>query len=92
MVNTGDHQREWVTQLKARGLAHTAHHALTIIAPLGAVAAQLLYVFQPFSGVLGWRTALTDIAQALETPDGIEALLRELSADNGAVPGDDPHQ
>ncbi|MCU0495739.1 MAG: hypothetical protein MUF87_00145 [Anaerolineae bacterium] len=71
----------WITQIKVRGLAGIISWGLTILEPFGAFGANLLYVLQPTFGILGWGAPIQDIAQALETPGGIEALQQQLQED-----------
>ncbi len=52
---------------------------LDVLEPFGPLGAQVLYVFQPVSGLLGWRSAIGQIAQALEEPDGVAELRRRLN-------------
>lgn len=69
---------DWIQTIKKRGWTGAFRTFLDVIEPLGPLGAQVLYVMQPLSGVLGWRDAVGDIAQALEQPDGIEQIRRDL--------------
>jgi hypothetical protein len=79
----------WIAETQARGLDGALDLALGALEPLGPLGAQLLYIAQPVLGLFGWKRAVTDIAQALETPGGIEALRQDLR-DPQADPADDP--
>lgn len=76
---------EWISELRARGWANAALTVLDVLEPFGALGAQLLYVTSPTLGVLGWRNPAEGLAQALETPEGIEQIRRWLqdSAEDG---------
>jgi len=76
---------DWIAQAKARGLDGVLGTVLDTFAPLGPLAAQILWVAQPLLGVFGGdttRAAINDVAEALETPEGI-ADLRERLRDDG---------
>lgn len=51
---------------------------LDVLEPVGVLGAQVLYVLQPVAGVIGMRAAFSEIARALETPEGVEALRQQL--------------
>ena len=75
---------EWIAQVKARGLAGAVGIALDALEPLGPLGAQLLWVAQPFLGVFGGesaRNAANEIAEALETPEGIAHIREQLKHD-----------
>ncbi len=61
-------------QAKARGLSDTLRLALDVLEPLGALGAQALWVAQPVLGLWLPRQAVSELAEALESPDGIERL------------------
>lgn len=69
---------QWITQVKVRGLSGAVSWGLTILEPFGVFGANLLYLLQPTFGIFGWQAPIRDIAQALETPGGIEALQQQL--------------
>jgi hypothetical protein len=69
---------DWVQGAKARGLGHALSIALDVLEPLGLLGAQLLWTAQPVLGVFVPRDVVTDIAQHLETPEGIERLRQQL--------------
>jgi hypothetical protein len=68
----------WAQQAKVRGLAQPLEFALGVLAPLGIIGAQVIYVMQPAFSLFGLRDALTEIAQMLESPDELEALRAQL--------------
>ncbi len=75
---------EWITQVKVRGLAGAVGVALDALEPLGPLGAQLLWVAQPVLGVFGGesaRNAANEIAEALETPEGIAHIREQLKHD-----------
>ncbi len=72
-----DEPPEWLTALQSRGWGRLFSVLLTIIEPVGPLGAQLLWVAQPATRFIGgkvWGNALHELAQALETPAGIETL------------------
>lgn len=71
---------DWMMQLKARGLAHPLRVLLDVLEPLGPMGAQLLYVAQPASRLLGTGAAdgVRQLAETLEQPGGIERLRQLL--------------
>jgi hypothetical protein len=72
---------DWIDGVKSRGLTGAFSVVLDVLEPLGPLGAQVLYVAQPLAGVFGWRRAVGDLADALETPGGVDALRRRLSDD-----------
>jgi len=62
-------------------LTEAVHLLLDALAPVGTLGAQVLWVAQPLGSVFGWRDAISDIANALEAPEGIEDLRRRLEND-----------
>jgi len=71
-------QRDWIQQVKARGLDGAFGVALDALEPLGPLGAQVLWVMQPFLSLFIARETVQDIAQALEAPGGVEQLKQEL--------------
>lgn len=71
---------EWVQNAKARGLGHVLEVALDVFQPLGIIGAQLIWVGEPVLRLWIPREMLAGLADALETPDGIEHLREELEA------------
>ena len=77
-MNEKSTSSEWISAAKARGWAESLRLCLDLIEPLAPIASQLLWVVQPTAGLFGAREAIGEIAEALDTPEGIEALRREL--------------
>lgn len=74
-------QPDWLAQIHERELDGVFGLMLDALAPLGPLAAQLLYVAQPVAGVIGgglWRDTAAGLAQALEEPGGVDALRARL--------------
>lgn len=69
---------DWIDNLKARGLGGPLHIALDVLEPLGPLGAQLMWLTQPVLGLVVNTKTVNEIAEALETPDGIENLRRRL--------------
>lgn len=80
MAHDSDQQAppEWVQGAKARGLGHALGLALDVLEPLGPLGAQLLWTAQPVLGVFLSRDVVTDLAERLEAPGGIERLRQHL--------------
>ena len=71
-------EKDWIQRAKAQGWQDTLHTLLDIVEPIGPLAAQVLWVIQPVSRVLGADRAIHDLANALEEPEGIEQLRQRL--------------
>jgi hypothetical protein len=78
----------WIQQAKAHGWAGALRVALDGLAPLGILGAQAVLIFQPSLSVFVPRQALTELAEALETPQGIAALRAALADDAAPDPAD----
>lgn len=72
-------EQDWITQVKLRGITNAVNIALDVLEPFGPLAAQMLFVMQPTLGIFGLKSAVEDIAQALDQPGGIEALRQRLT-------------
>jgi hypothetical protein len=70
--------QDWITQVKTRGMTNAVNIALDVLEPFGPLAAQMLFVLQPTFGIFGLKSAVEDIAQALDQPGGIETLRQRL--------------
>lgn len=68
----------WIATARARGYAPALQTLLDILQPVSPVAAQVMWVLQPMGRVVGWHTAIGDLAAALETHEGIAALRHAL--------------
>jgi hypothetical protein len=75
-------KHDWIEQAKARGWGHALSLALDVLEPLGPLGAQLLWMAQPAMGLFGGREALGTLAEAMESPGGIERLRQQLEADS----------
>ncbi len=71
---------DWVEAINARGLGSAFRTVLDVLTPLGPLAAQLLYVAQPVTGLFGWGDAVANFAHTLEDPEEIAALRQRLKA------------
>jgi hypothetical protein len=69
---------DWIKQIKARGLAYPLRVLLDVLEPLGPLGAQMLYIAQPASRVLGASDGVRQLAEMLEQPGGIERLRQLL--------------
>ena len=65
---------DWVRELRARGWVRPLLALLDALEPLGPLGAGALWIAQPALGTLISRRVLAYIAEALETPEGIETL------------------
>jgi hypothetical protein len=84
MAETHPHPPDWLTGLKARGMAGALSLCLDVTEPFGVLAAQMIYVASPVLALTGWRTPALEIARALEQPDELEKLRGWLaSSDTG---------
>lgn len=70
----------WRQRLRATPLADLLALVLDAAEPLGPLGAQALWVAQPALGLLMSREAVADLAQVLETPDGVAWLRAQLIA------------
>lgn len=69
---------EWIQSVKQTGLGDFVHMAVKVLAPLGPIGAQLLFVVEPFAGIAFDRKMIRDIANALEEPETIKHLQEQL--------------
>jgi hypothetical protein len=75
------HLADWIRDARARGWGDALDTALDILAPLGALSAQVVWVAQPVLHLFVPRDAIGELATLLETPDGVETLRRLLEED-----------
>ena len=68
-----------IHRVKSRGLDSTALLLLDAIEPLAPVLAQSLWMAQPFATPFNARDAVAELAEALETPEGVTNLRRQLA-------------
>ena len=68
----------WVNAAKARGLENAFAVLLDVLQPIGPVLAQLLWAMQPAARIFGVRHSISDMADILDAPDGVEILRTQL--------------
>ncbi|GAB4513255.1 MAG: hypothetical protein OHK0046_13900 [Anaerolineae bacterium] len=68
----------WIEDAKARGLDGVLRVCLDALAPFGVLGAQVLWLLQPVSGLIGWHRALGALAHALEDPEAWADLRARL--------------
>lgn len=71
----------WVQWAKAHGWGPLLSAVLDAFEPLGPLGAQLLWTAQPALRLFGADASVTALAQALEAPEGIDALRAQLEQD-----------
>lgn len=76
--STHDPTLDWIADAKARGYAPALHTLLEVLDPISPIAAQMMWVLQPMGRVVGVHNVLGSLAQALESPDELAALRRQL--------------
>lgn len=64
--------------LKSRGWQDASRTVLDVIEPVAPLVSQFLWVFQPISGMIGARNMIGELAETLDTPDGIARLRDQL--------------
>ncbi|QPC83486.1 hypothetical protein G4Y79_03635 [Phototrophicus methaneseepsis] len=69
---------DWITGALSRGWAPSLHLLLDVVEPIGPLAAQIAWVLQPAGSIFGAGHIFRDLAQALETSEGIQTLRRRL--------------
>jgi hypothetical protein len=69
----------WIEAAKARGWNSGLLLLMDVIEPISPLASQMLWVVQPMAGVFGAHEAVREIAEALETPEGLKALRDKLN-------------
>lgn len=72
---------EWIEAVKARGWASHVLTLLDVIEPIAPFVGQSLWVFAPLSRAFQGQSALNELANALETPQGRRALRSALGED-----------
>jgi hypothetical protein len=75
------YQLTWIAAVKERGFGHSMQTMLDVLEPVAPLAAQFLWVLQPFAGLFGARNAVHDLAHLLDTPDGVATLRQQLHDD-----------
>jgi hypothetical protein len=74
-------KHQWLERVKTSEFKPFLSAALDVIEPLGPFGAQLLWVSQPLISIFGAKDAVSEIAQAIETPEGIARLRQLLDED-----------
>ena len=64
--------------IKSRGWQGASRTVLDIIEPVAPLVSQLLWVFQPISNVIGARDTVRELAETLDSPQGIAYLRDQL--------------
>jgi hypothetical protein len=68
----------WIEGLRDRGLTGAATTILDLLEPLGPLAGGVLQIGAPLLGLLVPRAAVMALAEALDTPEGIDHLRGQL--------------
>ena len=69
----------WIEAAKARGWDSGLLLMMDVLEPVSPLASQMLWVVQPMAGVFGAHEAIREIAEALETPEGLKILRAKLN-------------
>jgi hypothetical protein len=72
-------EKDWIEQIKLRGMSNMLNLAFDVLEPVGPLAAQVLYVLQPALGFPVLRSAVEEIANALDEPGGLDVLRDRLN-------------
>lgn len=70
----------WIQHAQEREWIAPIHLALDVLEPFGVLGAQVLWVLQPSVGQWLPQGMLTDIAQALESPQALDELRSQLNS------------
>ncbi|MCA9913538.1 MAG: hypothetical protein KC496_09325 [Anaerolineae bacterium] len=73
----------WIAAAQRRGLGAFLLSALDVAEPIAPVLAQALWVMQPTVGLFGGASALAQLAETLEAPDGVAQLRQQLQETDG---------
>ncbi|GAB5493958.1 MAG: hypothetical protein Phog2KO_41730 [Phototrophicaceae bacterium] len=68
-----------INAIKLRGWQDATSSVLDIIEPIAPILSQFLWVVQPISTVLDADTIVSELAETLDTPQGIESLRQQLN-------------
>ena len=68
----------WINAAKARGWDSGLRLMMDVLEPISPLASQMLWVIQPTASLFGAQEMIKQIAEALETPEGIQALRDKL--------------
>jgi hypothetical protein len=69
----------WIEAAKAHGWDSGLLLMMDVIEPISPLASQMLWVLQPMAGIFGAHEAIREIAEALETPEGLKILRSKLN-------------
>ncbi len=78
-----DSKHPWIAAAQRRGLGAFVHSALDVAEPIAPILAQVLWVMQPTVGLFGGASALAQLAETLEMPDGVAELRQQLQETDG---------
>ena len=70
---------DWIETVKRRGQAPVLLTLLDVIEPIAPLLAQGLWAAQPLSGLWQGRRTVQEMAECLETPEGIARLRQRLT-------------
>lgn len=68
-----------INAIKLRGWQDVTCSVLDIIEPIAPILSQFLWVVQPVSSVVGADTIVRELAETLDTPQGLESLRQQLN-------------
>lgn len=69
----------WIDAAKARGWQGGLLLMMDVIEPISPLASQMLWVIQPMAGVFGAHEAVRELAEALDTPEGLKQIREKLN-------------
>lgn len=69
----------WIKAAKARGWDSGLLLLMDVIEPISPLAGQMLWVVQPIAGVFGAHEAIRELAESLDSPEGLKQLREKLS-------------
>lgn len=70
--------RTLIQLVKTRGWQDASQTVLDVIEPVAPLISGLLWVAQPVSTVFGARAIVGELAETLDSPDGIARLREQL--------------
>lgn len=69
---------DWLKKIKIRGWSGAMRIVLDVLEPIAPLASQFLWVIQPMAGLFNANEMVNDLANALESEEGIETLRQSL--------------
>lgn len=69
----------WIAAAKARGWESGILLMMDVLEPVSPLASQMLWVIQPMAGIFGAHEAVREIAEALDSPEGLKQLREKLN-------------